>query len=474
MQIERIANSKEEELNKIKIEAKATLDRMRINEEESRKELYSIKAKESEYHMKIKDLEENLKDMTQAYNSMNDKNKMDRITLQEQAKKIKNLENDQFQLFDNYNSKEEELKSLVLVNNQLSQKIREEQIELHAVEERSIKLEESLLEYQFSIKIATEEKSNFQAALDKVKAENSNEMKKLKLEHEKKVESLLTKQSDMSSLMEEARVHYEDSLDAAQQKLIEIYKTKGVSDEKAALAEEHAKRLEESFEKMKIDHQSLVDQYESQQQNSASNMQNLKLMLDDALADKDKATESLLAEKERMQNKILQAENKVNDNSGHFVEMIQGMQNMFNTVNKEIISERNKSRELSNQINFLRKKLALMEENDVGIMRTLKEEFIEVYRTLDNKKEQSKEEYENLQDDMRRLELSKEEQISKTLILEEQLSRVEHENSSTLKKLGQVEKEAAYTNKKQTMSIGRFYYLIILFRYLISYFIISM
>jgi chromosome segregation ATPase len=130
---------------------------------------------------------------------------------------------------------------------------------------------------------------------------------------------------------------------------------------------------------------------------------------------------------------------------------------MFNTIQEtvaaltqEAVEGKNKIKELLSQVNFLKKKLISSNETNTSFLTSLRNEVLASFKAVKLQHEKAKNNIMNLSDEVRKSQLAKEEEIGKTLILEEQLSRMEHEAINSQRKIVQLEKDNSMHSDKHS------------------------
>ncbi len=88
-------------------------------------------------------------------------------------------------------------------------------------------------------------------------------------------------------------------------------------------------------------------------------------------------------------------------------------------------------------------------------MTSLRSELVAAHNAAQTLSLQKKEHFEGAADDMRRHQLAKEEEVSKNLMLEEYISRLEHDASIALKKLSATEKDNVLNARKQSLALDK-------------------
>ena len=337
----------------------------------------------------------------------------------------------------------------------LTRKLLQKEEEKSDAESQVSMLEEALLENQFAIKALNEDKNSLKSLVDKCRNDQTNMLRKQKIDHEKQIDALSSKQNDMSLIMEESRVHYEDSLEAVQQKLIDIYKAKGVADERCGALQEQLGVQDESMRKLAGDSKAVQAQYEARLEAADTSIDSLMRTLEATIAERDRGTQQLFAEKENCQNQIQAAKQKNIANNERYIEVFSNIQGIVQSLTHEATAGRNRTKELVSQVNLFNKKLSLIDGANTTSVKALKEELTEVYKTLRHKKHSYFESMDNDKVEKKQLQIAKDEEVGRALMLEEQLSRLEHEAAGYLKKVTQLEKDSAYQAKRQTLLVDK-------------------
>lgn len=440
-----------DQYEKYKMESETRYESLKITYETHHKELLELRGKQMTNDIQCNDTEESLKAITKSFDELHKQHKEEQAIKQQMEMKIRTLHATIESKQQKYTEKEMQCNEYAHQFESLSRKMQDCVNEKELCEQRISKMEEALMEHQFMIKNLNEDKMHMKNHVDKLKMEHLNALKKQKLEHDKQIESLMSKQSDMSLLMEESKVHYEDSIEAAQQKLIDIYKLKGAADEHCARYREQYEHLEGTIHNMTSQHKYALGQYETKVEGLENSVHGLQQALDTANGDKDRSVQQLAAERDELRHTLEVEKLRQQDNNVRYIEMFTNIQGTVQALVQEAAAGRNKVRELTNQLSLLSKRQSLLDSSSAANLTALQGELSSAFSVLLQKKSQAREREENMMDEMRKLQLAKEEEVSRCLMLEEQISRVEHEAASTKKKVGQVEKEGAYQMKKQQL-----------------------
>jgi hypothetical protein len=143
-------------------------------------------------------------------------------------------------------------------------------------------------------------------------------------------------------------------------------------------------------------------------------------------------------EREALRRQLEQARQKAAGHAERFVGIVQTVQTQLKALAQEAQAGRNKVRELLGHISLFGKKLSLVDGSAAASLQSLKTELLDVYKALQARKVLDAGRIEDATDELRRLQLAKEEEVGRALMLEEQISRLEHEAAGSLKKIQQV------------------------------------
>jgi chromosome segregation ATPase len=219
------------------------------------KEVNFLKANILATEQEKKDLLTSSKEVTQAFNELKKQFDTEQFARQVSEKKINSISSNYDNIQKELVEKEVQLKDLHEKVDALTSKVRQQSVDRSDSEGRIRELEDALMDHQLSHKAFSEEKALMAKNEAKVKAEHANEMKKQRLELEKKLQALSEKYTESSRALNELQRQSEESLTSAQQKLIETYKAK-------ALAEESCKAMQTCLDEaalhcegLKADHQ---------------------------------------------------------------------------------------------------------------------------------------------------------------------------------------------------------------------------
>ena len=120
---------------------------------------------------------------------------------------------------------------------------------------------------------------------------------------------------------------------------------------------------------------------------------------------------ALHEEREYLKKQLENSRQKIAAHTERYMFVVQTVQSQLKTLAGEAQTGRNRIRELLNHISLFGKKLSLVDGSNAASLAGLKTEMLEVYKALRIRKASDGARIEDVTDEMRRLQLAKEEEV---------------------------------------------------------------
>lgn len=193
---------------------------------------------------------------------------------------------------------------------------------------------------------------------------------------------------------------------------------------------------------MRKDHEASIEKWKD----SKTQLEDLILSVRRQSSGKDAEIERmhLATSKEREQYKQeineLKTENAEKTNS--FAEAMNKIQTMLSEVKRDWIENQGKFREMQNQFQLMQRFVdQLKEKVKTNVISKMQPDLLKAFDILFGKLQEQKDSNDVLHDDIATLQVSLEEERSRSLLCEEELSKLEHQlSSSSLEKNGEIDR----------------------------------
>ena len=244
-------------------------------------------------------------------------------------------------------------------------------------------------------------------------------------------EKYVNLQEEMVSAQEELKANFKDSLTDAKRRITSAVEERRIAEEKLQSAQEDIVSLHDTMDNMRKDHEEAVEKWKQ----SKGDLEDLVISVRRQSSAKDAEIEKLHMEltKQRETSRVTIKELKedLEERSSNFVEVLGHTQTMISALKRQVLDNRSEYGELSNQTQLLHKFCSqLHERNSKSPLRRIEPELEKVFETLFEKLSVLRQSNEGVHDDMAVMQVSLEEERNRSLLCEEEISRLEHHIST--------------------------------------------
>jgi chromosome segregation ATPase len=313
--------------------------------------------------------------------------------------------------------------------------------------------EEQVLELTFKVRAANEEKKVLGATLERIRGEHSAQLRKLKSDQERQTELVSTKQSELVRLLEESRAHVEEAVVTGQDKVVSLQRIIAESEEKVRNAHRERAELQGAMDKMSSERVAEAQRSDQERSRAAQEVDRLKALVSSADISRDDAVGKIALERETSAVALHAARTKYIECNERYVEVFSAVQQTVAALNQECATNRAQMKDLVSQVVLYKKKACAMGDNHCAALVAGRAELLAAYKSVHAGSQTRSAQIEAARDDSRRHQLAREEEVSKTLSLEEYASRLEHEASLGQKRLAALEKDQRAATAKQTTAL---------------------
>lgn len=365
-------------------------------------------------------LEKKLKDMTGTIDGLRNKHQEMQFIVQQATGKadahaatIKNMENQM-------NDMESQIKSLEGTITNLNKALKDEKMESASMEEEISHLGAELLSHT---RQRVQDQERWAAKLESA-------------------------QKDMLAAAEEARAQAEEFALDAQKRAMEAIESRKAVEEKYLSAQMECSELHTLIQEAQEKHQQALEDWQAQHEELErviSDLERKNALSEDEI---DNMHALLIAEREQSGETLQVLKHQMHQRGERYVGMLSTLQAALERVKAEAATNRDKVREVVAQFAVLRAFVDQLWGNLHPPLEAWKAELQSVHKGLIAKCKDATEAVEDCKDDVRRALLAKEEERSKTLMLEETISRLEYEMGGYDQKIVDGENKA---NQKVSM-----------------------
>jgi chromosome segregation ATPase len=299
-----------------------------------------------------------------------------------------------------------------------------------ATEDKLRESEERVTVLTQALAHAKDEISNLHHELEHLSNELVTQARIRQQEQEKVAAKQAADRAEMDRILRDTKMHSEDFTREAENRASEANESRQKVEKKLVALQKECNDLHELAEKLQADNQTNVHAWEAQKSSLLQTIAQLQDKCDRAEDKMGEATKTQLMEKEHANQIVKGLKQDMAKRGEKFVETLSGIQLTVKKMRDDAVSERNKVRELVGYVALLKGKVDVLDNVTSPPLMSVRPELENVFRKLWEKSEAIKEQLEDSKDDLRRAQLSREEERSKSLMQEEQISRLELELAS--------------------------------------------
>lgn len=286
---------------------------------------------------------------------------------------------------------------------------------------------------------AKDEIANLHHELEHLSNELVTQARVRQQEQEKVAAKLSGDRAEMDRILRDTKLHSEDFTREAENRAAEANEARQRAEKKLMALQKECNDLHELADKLQADNQTNVHAWEAQKSSLLQSVAQLQDRIDRADDHSAELTKSQLLEKEQATQAIKGLKQEMARRGEKFVETLSGIQMTVKKMRDDAVAERNKIREIVGYVALLKAKVDVLDNVTSPPILSIRPELETVFRKLWDKCDTVREQLEDAKDDVRRAQLSREEERSKSLMQEEHISRLELELAS--KDRGLVENE---------------------------------
>ena len=376
---EKVKNRALEENRQQKIEHDFKLNSLQSKNESLAKEIVDLKSKADESEKQQNDLMTRYKELSQPFNELTKKFDTEQFARQIAERKLNALSSNYETMQGQLVEKDMLIHDLKEKVETLSNKLRLQAVDTSSFEERIRELEDSLIDHQLSAKSLLEERAILQKNEEKQKAEFANELKRQRLDLERQLQAVTEKHLDGNRALTELHKQTEESLAAAQQKLIETYKAKALAEESCKAMQSQLDEAKQHAESILADHKLQLNDFALQKSRLEETIADLQRQLLDAKDSVQVANRRLMDEKDVAQAGLKTAKQKLQESNDKSIETLTTIQEAVRALGEEASEGRDRLRDVNNQVNFLRKRAAAQAEGHSLLLESLRKEVVNTY-----------------------------------------------------------------------------------------------
>ena len=303
-------------------------------------------------------------------------------------------------------------------------------------------LENQITQQKKQLKQEREESVAMEEEISHLGAELLSHTKQRLQDQERWAERLEAAKKEMLSSAEEARAQAEEFALDAQRRASEAIESRKVLEEKYLNTQVECSELHSLIQQSQERHQQALEEWQAQHEELErviSDLERKNALSEDEI---DNMHALLIAEREQSADTLQGLRNQMHQRGERYVGMLSTLQAALSRVKGEAATNRDRVREVVAQFAVLRAFVEQLWGNLHPPLESWKSELQQVHKALTNKCKEAAESLEDSRDDVRRALLAKEEERSKTLMLEENVSRLEHELTGYDNKVADAENKA--------------------------------
>ena len=277
---------------------------------------------------------------------------------------------------------------------------------------------------------SNKDKESLEQELEQMGNELVVQAKQRQLDQERWSAKLLSAKSEMEQAAQETKSHAESFALEAQRRAAEALDAQRLAEEKYLSVQSECGDLHSLIQQAQIDHQSSLEGWEAQQEDLENTIAELEKKLELSGEEIEHVHGTMLEEREKAQKQLGAVKTEMGKRGERYVAMLETLQMAIKRLKEDSLTSREQVREVVAQFAVLGSFCEQLWEKTHPPLDNWKGELSVVFTKMFNKIKNGQETIEDYRDDVRRAQLSKEEERSKSLMLEENVSRLEHEITS--------------------------------------------
>jgi len=317
--------------------------------------------------------------------------------------------------------------------------IQQYQAQVQQLEDQLHQTEQSLTQLKQLYQNTIKEKEGLEQELEQMGNELVAHAKQRQLDQEKWTTKLSNAYKEMERLTNETKMQADDFAHESQRRATEALEAQKHAEEKYLNIQKECGELHALIQQTQIDHQTAIEQWELQQEELENKIHDLERRLELSGEEVENVHTILVADREKAQQIIRAIKNEMTNRGERYVAMLGTMQTAIKRLKDDGLRNRELVREVMAQFAVLKAFCEQIWDKTHPPLEAWKSELSSAFSKLIVKFHHVKDVIEDTRDDVRRAQLAKEEERSKTLMLEESVSRLEHEISTYEMKIKEAE-----------------------------------
>lgn len=317
--------------------------------------------------------------------------------------------------------------------------VQQQILQIKSSEEQIGQCEAKITQLTHQLHQAHRQREGLEQELEQVGNELVAYAKQRQLEQDRWAAKLESAKSAISRSCEETKNRADEFATDAHKRAAEAVVSQKRAEEKYILLQNECSELHSLIQQAQIDHQNALNGWEQTRLELEEHIAVLQKSLENSEDEVENIHTKLVTEKEEHLHKISQIKSEMLSRGERYVAMLETLQMAVKRLKDNSISTREYVREVVAQFTVLKAFCEQLWEKSHPPLELWKTELGAVFKTVVVKFDRLKDHIEDTKDDVRRAQLAKEEERSKTLMLEESVSRLEHELAGGDAKLKEIE-----------------------------------
>jgi chromosome segregation ATPase len=325
--------------------------------------------------------------------------------------------------------------------------IQQQNLQIKSLETQIAENESKITQLTKGMQQAQRDRESLEQELEQMGNELVAYAKQRQIEQDRWSNRLTAARSELTRESEETKARAEEFAMDAQKRAADAIQAQRRAEEKYLNIQTECSDLHSLIQQAQIDHQTAAAGWDGQRVEYEHQINSLQKSLELSEDEIENIHATLLVEREDHSKKIQDVKSEMISRGERYVAMLDTLQLAIKRLKENSIATREYIREVVAQFTVLKAFCDQLQEKSHPPLELWKVELSAAFKNVTNKFKALKEHIEDTKDDVRRAQLAKEEERSKTLMLEESVSRLEHELSSCDTKVRDV--EGSYQDKIQ-------------------------
>lgn len=274
---------------------------------------------------------------------------------------------------------------------------------------------------------SNKDKESLEQELEQMGNELVVQAKQRQLDQERWSAKLMAAKSEMEQAAQESKSNAESFALEAQRRAAEAIESQRLTEEKYLSVQSECGELHSLIQQAQISQQSSLESWEAQQEELENTIADLEHKLELSGEEIEHVHDTMMREREEAEQQMMALRKEMSNRGQRAVEMLETMQHAIKRQKEDSIANREHVREVVAQFSVLGAFCEQLWQKTHPPLEGWKGELSTVLTKMVKKIKEGRDEIEDYRDDVRRAQLAKEEERSKSLMLEESVSRLEHE-----------------------------------------------